>query len=134
MDTKSLSAASRIWMRGFGSGCGGAVGPSMLADVIDYDEYVSGERKEGAYSAAQGFAIKAAHALIILLTGVLLQASGFEPNVDQGRAAELAIRGLFAGAPFTMFSLAAVVFGHFQLDHREHGRIRAELDARRALR
>ncbi|UCE85979.1 MAG: MFS transporter [Deltaproteobacteria bacterium] len=118
---------------GLSSGCGGAVGPSMLADVIDYDEYVSGERKEGAYSAAQGFAIKAAHALIILLTGVLLQVSGFEPNVEQGRAAELAIRGLFAGAPFAMFSLAAVVFGRFLLDHREHGRIRAELDARRAV-
>jgi GPH family glycoside/pentoside/hexuronide:cation symporter len=118
---------------GLSSGCGGAVGPSILADVIDYDEYVSGERKEGAYSAAQGFAIKAAHALIILVTGLALQLSGFEPNVDQGPAAELAIRGLFAGAPFTMFGLAAVLFGRFQLDHREHARIRAELDQRKKI-
>ena len=99
--------------------------------MIDYDEYMTGERKEGAYSAAQGFAIKAASALIILLTGAALQLSGFEPNVEQGPTARLAIKGLFAGAPFVMFLLGAIVFSRFRLDHHEHARIRAELDRRR---
>ena len=30
---------------GIAAGCGGAVGPSIKGDVIDYDEYLTGERK-----------------------------------------------------------------------------------------
>ena len=47
-----------LFFAGLSSGCGAAMGASVMADVIDYDEYVSGERKEGAYAATQGFAIK----------------------------------------------------------------------------
>ena len=31
---------------GMAAGCGGAIGPSVKGDVIDYDEYLTGERKE----------------------------------------------------------------------------------------
>ena len=33
---------------GMAAGCGGAIGPSVKGDVIDYDE-TTGERKEGSY-------------------------------------------------------------------------------------
>jgi Na+/melibiose symporter-like transporter len=36
-----------------------------FADVIDFDEYASGQRKEGAYSAAFGFALKSGAGLKI---------------------------------------------------------------------
>lgn len=117
---------------GIAAGCGGAVGPSILADVIDYDESVTGERREGIYSASWGFAIKAANASIILLTGFVLQLSGFRPNVDQTATAELAIRLLYAGAPFTMFLTGAWLFRRFRLDEREHARIRATIEQRRS--
>jgi GPH family glycoside/pentoside/hexuronide:cation symporter len=117
---------------GLSAGCGGAVGPSILADVIDYDEYRSGERKEGAYSAAWGFAIKSAQALIVLLTGIVLDSAGFVPNAEQTETAKLAIRGLYAGAPLVLFLLGAALFSRFGLDHREHARIQAELERRRA--
>ena len=120
-----------LFFAGISAGCGGAIGPSILADVIDYDEYLSGERKEGAYSAAQGFAIKSANASIILVTGLVLQLSGFQPNVEQTPAAELAIRSLFAGLPFVMFGAGAILFSRFRFDHREHARVRAELERRR---
>ena len=32
-----------------------AIGPSIKGDVIDYDEYLTGERKEGTYFAAANF-------------------------------------------------------------------------------
>jgi Na+/melibiose symporter-like transporter len=115
---------------GISSGCGGMIGPSILADVIDYDEYTSGERKEGAYSAAWGFCIKSANAMIILLTGFVLQVSGFEPNVEQTETTKLALSGLYAGAPLSMYLIGALLLRRFGLDQDEHARIRAELDRR----
>jgi GPH family glycoside/pentoside/hexuronide:cation symporter len=114
-------------LAGIAAGCGGTIGFSMLADVIDYDEYRSGERKEGVYAAAQGFATKAANTTIILLTGMVLQLSGFVPNVDQTPTAKLAISSLLAGVPFSMFLLGAALLSRVRLDSREHARIRAEL-------
>jgi GPH family glycoside/pentoside/hexuronide:cation symporter len=115
---------------GFALGCGGTVGPSILADVIDSDELETGERKEGAYNAAWGFAFKSSNALTILVTSLVLQGIGFEPNVEQTDFAKLAIRGLFGLMPLTMFLCAAAVFRGFGLDEAEHIRIRAALDAR----
>jgi GPH family glycoside/pentoside/hexuronide:cation symporter len=117
---------------GFSSGCGGTIGASMLADVIDYDEYTSGERKEGAYSAAWGFAIKASIALVVVLTGLVLEASGFVPNQAQSARALLALQGLFAGAPVVAAMIGFAALARFTLDEAEHRRIRRELDERHA--
>ena len=117
-------------LAGISLGAGGMIGPSILADVIDADELASGERKEGAYNAAWGFAIKSSNALVILFTGMVLQFSGFEPNVDQSDETKLALRSLYAGLPFFTFLAAAKVLRGFGLDEAEHARIRAELDQR----
>lgn len=117
---------------GMSSGCGGVIGTSMLADAIDYDELESGERKEGAYSAAWGFALKSAIGIVIVLTGAVLHLSGFQPNVEQSYGAELALRGLFAGAPFVASLTALFLLRRFSLDAVEHARIRAALDERGA--
>lgn len=115
---------------GIAAGCGGAISQSLLADIIDYDELRTGQRKEGAYSAVAGFAYKAAAGGTVMLAGVALGASGFEPNVAQGPAALWTLKGLFAGAPFTAYVVGAWLFGRFHLDEAEHARVRAELDRR----
>lgn len=111
-------------------GCGGCVGPSILADVIDDDELRTGERKEGAYNAGWGFAIKASNAFVILVTSAALQFSDFTPNVEQTQGTKLMLRLLFSVLPLTMFWTAAWVLRGFGLDAIEHARIRAELDRR----
>ncbi len=116
---------------GFATGCGGMVSPSMLADVIDGDELKTGERKEGAYNAAYGFALKVANAFMILLTSLVLQALGFVPNVEQTDQVKIGLRLLYGVLPLVMFIAAAIVLRGFDLDEQEHARIRAELDARR---
>jgi GPH family glycoside/pentoside/hexuronide:cation symporter len=116
---------------GFSNACGGVIGSSMLADVIDADELATGERKEGAYSAAWGFAFKLSIGAVVFLTGLALQASGFQPNVEQTRTAELTLRGLFAGAPLLGAILAIAVLRRFKLDHDLHASIRSQLEARR---
>jgi GPH family glycoside/pentoside/hexuronide:cation symporter len=112
------------------NGCGGAMGQSMLADVIDWDELQSGERKEGAYSAGWGLVLKLSIGLVVVITGAALQLSGFEPNVAQAPTADLTIRGLFAGLPLFAGLSAAWLLGRFQLDARAHAAILAQLDAR----
>lgn len=120
----------QLVVAGAASGCGAAVGPSMLADVIDWDELRSGERKEGAYSAAWGFAIKASNATIILLTGLGLDAMGFVANQEQSEGARLGLRFLYSALPFAGYALGALVLGRYSLGEAEHARIREELDRR----
>jgi len=118
---------------GFFVGCGMMVGNSILADVIDWDEYVTGERKEGAYSAAWGFAIKTATAIVIVVVSAALQFSDFRPNEEQTEGTLLMLRVFNGGVPLVMFLLGAFWFRRFALNEAEHAEIRAELDRRAAL-
>ncbi len=104
---------------------------SMQADVIDYDEYVTGERKEGAYLATWSFVEKCAGALAAVLIGAALQIVGYEPGGEQTEATRLAILGLMSLVPGTCHFAAAFMLRGFALGQTEHARIRAELDARR---
>jgi Na+/melibiose symporter-like transporter len=117
---------------GVAYGCGGVVGPSLLADVIDWDESRSGERREGVYAAAWGITWKAAVAAIGALTGVALEASGFAPNVKQTETAALTLHSLFSLTPLVVFAAAALIFRRFGITAEEHARIRAAIDGRAA--
>ncbi len=111
-------------------GAGGILGPSIKADVIDYDEYQTGERKEGSYFAGWNLAVKAAAGLSIVAAGAVLQGAGFQPNVEQSDTVVLAIRALFGGLPCLFLAIAARLLFRFRLNAREHAEIRAALDAR----
>ena len=124
-------AATILVAAGVSFGAGGVLGPSILADVIDWDELQTGERKEGAYFAGWGFAFKAGAAAIVVVAGAVLQATGFQPNVDQAPPAQMAIRLLNSALPLGVFLLGAAVFTRFRFDHAEHARVRAELAQRR---
>ena len=115
---------------GFAGGCGGAVGSSLVADVVDWDEHATGQRKEGAYTAAAAFAQKAAVGLTVSVVGFALQASGFRPNVEQTAGALWALKGIFGGAPLVAYTIGALLFTRFVFDEQEHARLRKELDAR----
>jgi GPH family glycoside/pentoside/hexuronide:cation symporter len=117
---------------GFFIGCGMMVGNSILADVIDWDERETGERKEGAYSAAWGFSIKTANAVVIIIVSAALQLSDFRPNEEQTEDTLLMLRVFNGGLPLVMFSLGAFWFRRFELNENEHAEIRAELDRRAA--
>jgi len=123
--------AGLLLIAGTAAGCGAAAGPSILADVIDYDEFLTGERKEGAYSAAWGFSIKSANAVIISVTGFALALAGFEPNAEQSYQAEFTLRALFGGLPFVLYIAGAFLFSRFQLNETEYAKIRLDLDRRR---
>jgi GPH family glycoside/pentoside/hexuronide:cation symporter len=115
-------------------GCGGPIGGSMLADVIDADELATGQRKEGAYTAAFTFALQVGSGITVFAVGLALELSGFRPNVEQTAAAAWTISGIFAGAPFVMMLTGAFVMRRYSLDEREHARIQGLLIASRSAR
>jgi GPH family glycoside/pentoside/hexuronide:cation symporter len=115
---------------GVGGGCGPVIAPSIQSDIIDYDEWKTGQRKEGAYFAAFSFVFKGSAGLTLMLTGFVLQFSGFEPNVEQTGSAKLAIRSLFSLFPLVSMLCGALLLSRFALNRSEHARIRADLDAR----
>jgi GPH family glycoside/pentoside/hexuronide:cation symporter len=118
---------------GIGTGCGQILAPSIQADVIDYDEYLTGERKEGAYFATATFLLKSAFGIMVIFAGFALDLIGYQPNVEQTEETKLALRALFGALPLCCYSISIVIFAryfHFSAD--EHLRIRRVLDERRA--
>ncbi len=94
---------------GFWTGCGGPIGPTFFADLVDEDARRSGERREGVYFAAKEFVEKASGATVALVVGIVLELAGFVPNVDQSREAELAIRGCLALLPGATLLVGALL-------------------------
>ena len=113
---------------GLAAGCGGTIGPSIQGDVIDYDEYKTGERKEGSYFAAWNFVYKSALGVMLLLTGFVLEFSGFIPNQDQTMQVKLALVSLYGLLPFVCYSVGAIIFSRFRLGEEEYAHIREHLD------
>ena len=120
-----------VFLLGLGGGCGAVVAPSIQADVIDYDEYLTGERKEGAYTAIWNFIRKAAAGLTAIVTGFALQFSGYIPNAEDQpeivKTAIMALMGLFPGA---CYAIGLVLFLRFGLNRKEHQRIVGVLRSR----
>lgn len=129
-------AGPAIWilafMLGVGGGCGSIIAPAIKADVIDYDEFMTGERKEGAYLAIWNLIRKSAGALAAFVTGMVLQFTGYEANVAQSADAQFGIRVLFSLLPASGYLIGALVFMRFSFNESEHDAVRAVLDERAA--
>jgi len=128
--TRLLVSFILAFFAGLAAGCGGTVSPSIQGDVIDFDEYLTGERKEGSYFAAWNFVHKGATGVMMLLTGYVLQVAGFVPNEPQTMTVKVAIAGLYGLFPMACYGLGALLFSRFTLDERAFRQIRAELDRR----
>jgi GPH family glycoside/pentoside/hexuronide:cation symporter len=115
---------------GLGAGSGAVVAPSIQSDVIDYDEYKSGKRKEGTYFATWNFVFKSATGITLMLTGFVLSSSGFVPNQEQTEVTKLALLVLYAIFPLVCYLIGALVFTRFNLNEAEYKKIRDTLDSR----
>jgi GPH family glycoside/pentoside/hexuronide:cation symporter len=106
--------------------------PSLQADVIDWDELRTGERKEGVYFAAWHLAEKMAMGVAAGVTGLALASSGFVPNLPQPGTALLAMRLLFSVFPLACYGVGALLFVRFGLDRAAHARVQSALAATRS--
>ena len=123
------------FLLGVAGGVGPVVAPSIQADIIDYDEYTTDQRKEGSYLAVWNFVRKAAGSVTALVTGWVLQATGYDAeSAQQSEEVKFAIRALFCLLPAVCYAIGALLFTRFSLGEAEHTRIRRVLDERAEAR
>jgi len=132
VDARLITMIVLAVFAGLAAGCGGTISASIQGDVIDYDEYVTGERKEGTYFAAWNFVYKCAMGAMLMLTGFVLQAAGFVPNEVQSMQTQIAIVSLYSLFPLVCYAIGAMLFRRFKLNEHAYAEIRSVLDARRA--
>ncbi len=115
-----------------GLGAGGYVLPvSIAADVIDYDELLTGQRREGAFFGLWTLTMKLVAALAIALVGVTLDLIGYVPNQVQSASTLWGLKMLYGPVPAFFLFLSFLVFLRFPLTRESHAEIQRQLQERR---
>ncbi len=101
-----------IFVAGFGFSAQWVLPWSMLPDVVEYDELITGERREGIFYGVKGLADKISNALALFIGGWVLNIFGFIPGVDQTAHSLLGIRLFFGPIPalITFISLPLLIW------------------------
>ena len=117
----------------FGLGSVFTIVSSMLADVCDLDELQTGSRREGTFGAIYWWMIKLGQALASLISGVLLNATGFNVALAGKQTAQtlLYMRLCDIGIPIVASLAAIFIILTFEVTEDKAYAIRKELEARR---
>lgn len=96
-------------------------GWSMIPDVVEVDEFKTGQRREGLYYGVISFFRKISVAVSVWLVGMVLSAVGYVPDVPQTESSLMGIRSMYAWG--TAFFLAlSMAFAYFLPMTRERHR------------
>jgi glucuronide carrier protein len=105
------------------------------ADAVEYGEYQTGKRTEGATYAIYSFFRKVSQAVAGALAGYALAFGGFNAKLpQQSDTALLAIRGLVGLGPAIFGLLGALIFLAYPLTDTRFREIVRELHARRTTK
>jgi len=121
-----------VCLSGIGFGATLAIPSAMQADVIDYDELLSGERREGQYIGIWSISKKLAAALGVGVTLAILGGAGYTPNEVQSEQVQFTLRVLYALVPSLCNIVAFVIALTYPISRRVHKEILAAIDQRRA--
>jgi sugar (glycoside-pentoside-hexuronide) transporter len=105
---------------------------SLLADVLDHDEWTTGLQRGGAFFGFWTLALKLSASVGPPIVGFWLGRLGYVPNQPQSPEVIEALKLLWGPIPAVFFAIAAVMFWRFPLTREEHERVQRELAARRA--
>ncbi len=114
-----------VFLSGLGLGATLAIPSSMQADVIDYDELLSGSRREGLYVGVWSISRKLAAAVGVGAALPILAAVGYTPNVAQSEAVVSTLRVLYALVPSLCNLVAIGVAWYYPIGRAEHRAILA---------
>ena len=106
---------------------------SMIADVCDYDELNTHERREGMFGSIYWWVVKLGMAMALAAGGFLLNATGFDVALGGNQAADTIImmRLFDAGVPVITSALAIWAVYSFSITEERAHEIRVELEQRR---
>jgi Na+/melibiose symporter-like transporter len=85
---------------------------SMIADVVEVDEFKTGKRREGLYYGVVTFVQKMGSALALLILGQVLERIGYVPNAVQSARVLLGLRIMF-GPVLAGLIVASVIIAYF---------------------
>jgi len=102
----------------FGGGIANGLSTVMLADVVDYGEYKTGQRSESIIFSVQTMLVKFAGALSGFFIGIGLSMIGYVPNVEQSESTILGLRFMMIGTPLVLILLSVWIY---KMQYRLHG-------------
>jgi GPH family glycoside/pentoside/hexuronide:cation symporter len=100
---------------------------SMLPDVVEYDEKMTGERREGIYYGLWAFLSKFTGALGVAVSGWALELFGYIPNVEQTTRALFGIRFFFAIVPSVVIMVSLPFLIWYPITRKTHSALVKEL-------
>jgi len=121
-----------------GSGLGFAGGmyviPLMNGDVIDYDEHVSGLRREGMYAGVNSFICKPAISIANALFPAMLLWFGYDSRLNIASQSAAAKNGILVSwllvSVVLLFVCALIIWKFYPLDGEQWTKTKQELAAR----
>jgi GPH family glycoside/pentoside/hexuronide:cation symporter len=119
-----------VFVSGIGFGAGLALPSALTADVIDYDQALSGERREGQYIGVFSVAKKMAGAAGAGLGLWILGSMGYAPGQPQNPQVVLALRILYALVPCILSIIAFLIAGFYPLSEARHDEILKQIHRR----
>lgn len=107
--------------------------PSMQADIVDYDENKTHQRREGSINSIFSWFLKMAFTLSAGLSGFIIDWTGFDVTLGGAQPDHVLTRMLlfFVLIPLSFWGVAAYMIWHYPLNRATMHSIRAELEARR---
>lgn len=107
---------------------------TLVADGIDYGEYLYNKRIEGIGSAITSFSQKLSSGLAAAMVGWVLALTGYVANAVQSQATNIGIISLFAIIPAVLEVIVILLLKFFYHYDEEATQVIAELEARKVTK
>ena len=104
---------------------------SILPEISDVDELITGRRREGIYSGMMTFVRKIAQALSVFLIGVFLELLGYIPGAVQSPGTQLGIKILFSIVPIAFLASAFFFAGRYRMTEDKYEIMMGQVEKQR---
>lgn len=113
-----------------GNGIAISMGFVMIAETVDYSEWMTGVRAQGLFTAVAGFMVKLGMAVAGAVSAAVMAHGGYVENAVQSASSLAAIRMNYIWIPVGIAAISVVISLFYDLD-KKYGQVIAELHERR---
>lgn len=100
---------------------------AIIPDVVEYDQFQTGQRREGLLYGGTTFCYKLASGLALFLSSQVLEVIDYVPNVVQEPHTVSGIRLLISISPPLMLCFGIMLAYNYPLTRKKHSEVRAAL-------